>query len=234
MRRARSARSACPTSPRRRWRCLTAHLPFPLASTPAGILAAGHRRRMSDGILDQAMALGLWPSWRGRPLGGGRLGSSRRPEARGCSRGGTGRQGQAAESGVSRAAVAYSWIMAHPARPDPHRRHPDPRPHCRNPGRLQAALDPCRLVSTSSTASRGERPCHDPPALRDQLVLRPLRRRLRVPRRARPEARNRAGSIAATSCCKPRAGGLRQHPAAVRLRTRHRYHGLRPLPSGRC
>lgn len=94
---------------------LQRYLSFPLAS---------HQPEFSplvtaplfDGVLDQAMAEDMAVlAW--SPLGGGRLGESG-PD------GGGGRVAQllderAAEAGVSRAAAAYAWIMAHPSRPVP-------------------------------------------------------------------------------------------------------------------
>lgn len=70
---------------------------------------------LSDGILDQAMARGMTVlAW--SPLGQGRLGKpvDARSEAAAKML-----DVKADAFGVSRAAVAYSWIMAHPARPIP-------------------------------------------------------------------------------------------------------------------
>ena len=94
---------------------LAAHLPFRLAAiqpefSPLAI------EPISDGVLDQAMQMGLGVlAW--SPLGQGRLGALA-PE---------GRAGAvaavldtlAADHGVSRTAMAYAWILAHPARPIP-------------------------------------------------------------------------------------------------------------------
>ena len=94
---------------------LAAHLPFRLAAiqpefSPLAI------EPISDGVLDQAMQMGLGVlAW--SPLGQGRLGAPA-PE---------GRAGAvaavldtlAADHGVSRTAMAYAWILAHPARPIP-------------------------------------------------------------------------------------------------------------------
>lgn len=96
-------------------RALQAHLPFPLASTQPEFspLAIGP---LADGVLDHAMEAGLGVmAW--SPLGGGRLG--------GAGEDTRGREviaaldAVAAREGVSRTAVAYAWIMAHPARPIP-------------------------------------------------------------------------------------------------------------------
>lgn len=88
---------------------LQAHLPFPLAC---------HQPEFSpfataplwDGMLDQAMARDMTVlAW--SPLGGGRIADdgavTRLLDAK------------ASETGVSRSAAAYAWIMAHPARPIP-------------------------------------------------------------------------------------------------------------------
>ena len=93
---------------------LQAFLPVPVVSTqpefsPLAIAP------LTDGVMDQAMAKGMAVlAW--SPLGGGRLGAPAEP-----------REVAVAEAldevaerfGVSRAAAAYSWIMAHPARPIP-------------------------------------------------------------------------------------------------------------------
>jgi predicted oxidoreductase len=68
-----------------------------------------------DGVLDQAMAMGLTVlAW--SPLGGGRLGDPQDDRTRAVAEA---LDAKAAETGVSRAAAAYSWIMAHPSRPIP-------------------------------------------------------------------------------------------------------------------
>jgi predicted oxidoreductase len=92
-------------------RALCALLPFPLASiqpefSPLAI------EPISDGVLDQAMELGLGVlAW--SPLGGGRL-ADPGDEARAARVAGALDQVALAQ-GVSREAVAYAWIMAHPA-----------------------------------------------------------------------------------------------------------------------
>ena len=70
---------------------------------------------LSDGVMDQAIARGMAVlAW--SPLGGGRLGDP--PDAR--TRAIAAALDKTSEAyGVSRAAAAYSWIMAHPARPIP-------------------------------------------------------------------------------------------------------------------
>ena len=94
---------------------LVAHLPFKLATIQPEFSALVIEP-VSDGVLDQAMQLGLGVlAW--SPLGQGRLAVDA-PE---------GRPGQVAavldslatDHGVSRTAMAYAWIMAHPARPIP-------------------------------------------------------------------------------------------------------------------
>jgi predicted oxidoreductase len=93
---------------------LQAHLEFPLASiqpefSPLAI------DPLSDGVLDQAMALGLTVlAW--SPLGGGRLGA---PATDQEIRVAAALDVVAEASGVSRAVAAYAWIMAHPAQPIP-------------------------------------------------------------------------------------------------------------------
>ncbi len=96
-------------------RALAAHMSFPLASMQPEFspLSIGP---LSDGLLDLAQELSLAVlAW--SPLGGGRLG-------------GTGADKRsrdviaaldvvAARENVSRTAVVYAWIMAHPARPVP-------------------------------------------------------------------------------------------------------------------
>ncbi len=70
---------------------------------------------LTNGVLDQAMARRMTVlAW--SPLGQGRLGDPK--DARSKAVAAT-LDVKAAESGVSRAAAAYSWIMAHPARPIP-------------------------------------------------------------------------------------------------------------------
>jgi predicted oxidoreductase len=70
---------------------------------------------LTNGILDQAIAKGMAVlAW--SPLGGGRLGDPRDDRSRAVTKV---LDAKAAESGVSRVAAAYSWIMAHPSRPIP-------------------------------------------------------------------------------------------------------------------
>ena len=93
---------------------LTAHLSAPVVSTqpefsPLAIAP------LFDGVLDQAMGMGMTVlAW--SPLGGGRLGDPKDDRAHAVAKA---LDAKAAEAQVSRAAAAYSWIMAHPARPIP-------------------------------------------------------------------------------------------------------------------
>jgi predicted oxidoreductase len=94
---------------------LQKYLPFPLAS---------HQPEFSplttaplfNGVFDQAlmnnMAVLAWS-----PFGGGRLGGG--GTAPGSARVAELLDARATEAGVSRAAAAYAWIMAHPTRPIP-------------------------------------------------------------------------------------------------------------------
>jgi predicted oxidoreductase len=93
---------------------LAAHLPLPIVSTqpefsPLAIAP------LTNGVLDQAIARSMTVlAW--SPLGGGRLGDPQDNRTRAVA--GL-LDAKAAEAGVSRAAAAYSWIMAHPARSIP-------------------------------------------------------------------------------------------------------------------
>ena len=93
---------------------LAAHLPLPVVScqpefSPLAI------EPLTNGIFDQALARGMAVlAW--SPLGGGRLGNPADERARAVAQA---LDAKAAASGASRAAAAYSWIMAHPARPIP-------------------------------------------------------------------------------------------------------------------
>ena len=93
---------------------LAAHLPLPLVSAqpefaPLAVAA------LSDGVLDQAIARGMAVlAW--SPLGGGRLANPADARMRAVA---SALDAKAEAAGVSRAAAAYSWIMAHPARPIP-------------------------------------------------------------------------------------------------------------------
>lgn len=68
-----------------------------------------------DGLLDQSMERGMgFLAW--SPLGGGRLGDPADDRTRAVA---ALLDAKGAEYGVSRAAAACSWVMAHPARPVP-------------------------------------------------------------------------------------------------------------------
>jgi predicted oxidoreductase len=95
---------------------LQAYLPFPIAAiqievSPLVIEA------FSDGRLDQAMELKMAVlAW--SPLAQGRLGDSDAADERALAvRAALDIIAQ--EKGVSRAVVAYAWLMAHPSRPIP-------------------------------------------------------------------------------------------------------------------
>lgn len=93
---------------------LAAHLALPIVSTqpefsPLAIAP------LSDGTLDQALAKNMTVlAW--SPLGGGRIADPKDARAKAVAEA----LDKTAEAfGVSRAAAAYSWVMAHPARPIP-------------------------------------------------------------------------------------------------------------------
>jgi predicted oxidoreductase len=96
-------------------RALAAHLPFTLAALQPEFSAATIAP-ITDGVLDLAMELGLTVlAW--SPLGGGRLagaGSDDRTRATIAIL-----DRIAARENAPRSAIAYAWIMAHPARPIP-------------------------------------------------------------------------------------------------------------------
>jgi predicted oxidoreductase len=93
---------------------LQAHLSAPIVSlqpefSPLAI------EPLSDGVLDQALARGMAVlAW--SPLGGGRVADPSDERSRAVV---AALDSQAEAFDVSRAAAAYSWIMAHPARPIP-------------------------------------------------------------------------------------------------------------------
>jgi predicted oxidoreductase len=96
-------------------RALAAHVPFPLASIQPEFspLAIGP---IGDGVLDQAMEMDLGVlAW--SPLAGGRLGDEGADARASVVR--QALDALAAPRGVGREAIAYAWIMAHPARPVP-------------------------------------------------------------------------------------------------------------------
>ncbi len=94
---------------------LRSFLPFPIASQQPEFSPLA-TAPLFDGVLDQAMQLGMAVlAW--SPLGGGRLGSGD-GDVRAV-RVAALLDTKAESAGVARAAAAYSWIMAHPARPIP-------------------------------------------------------------------------------------------------------------------
>jgi predicted oxidoreductase len=94
---------------------LQAHLDFPLASIQPEFSALAIEP-LSDGVLDQALERDLAVlAW--SPLGGGRLaGEGKDDRARAVIKA---LDVVARDQGVARVAVAYAWIMAHPAKPIP-------------------------------------------------------------------------------------------------------------------
>ena len=93
---------------------LAAHSAVPIVSIQPEFspLAFGP---LFDGVLDQAMTRGMTVlAW--SPLGGGRLGDPRDERSAAVAKA---LDEKAQAYGVSRAAAAYSWIMAHPSRPIP-------------------------------------------------------------------------------------------------------------------
>ena len=93
---------------------LCAHAQFPVVShqvefSPLSIAP------LSNGVFDQAISLGMTVlAW--SPFGGGRLDAPADHRAQAVA---DSLDLKATEFGVSRAAAAYSWIMAHPALPIP-------------------------------------------------------------------------------------------------------------------
>ena len=95
-------------------RALAAFLDVPLASIQPEFSPLA-LDPIEGGLLDLAMEMDLAVlAW--SPLGGGRIGA---PEDERSRRVAAVLDREATAAGVSRAAVAYSWIMAHPARPIP-------------------------------------------------------------------------------------------------------------------
>ena len=93
---------------------LAAHLALPIVSTQPEFSPLAIEP-LTNGVMDQAIAKRMTVlAW--SPLGGGRLGNPKEPKARAVA---ALLDAKAASVGVSRAAAAYSWIMAHPARPIP-------------------------------------------------------------------------------------------------------------------
>jgi predicted oxidoreductase len=105
---------------------------------------------IENGELDQAIAMDLAVlAW--SPLGGGRIGEPTSLREQNVA---AALSGVAAAHGVSRTAAAYSWIMAHPARPIP-------IVGSQNPARISEAADVFKIQWTRAdwynvlTAARG-------------------------------------------------------------------------------
>lgn len=92
---------------------------------------------IENGELDQAIAMDLAVlAW--SPLGGGRIGDPSNEREQNVA---ATLSGVAAAHGVSRTAAAYSWIMAHPARPIP-------IIGSQNPARIAEAADAFKIIWT--------------------------------------------------------------------------------------
>ena len=92
---------------------------------------------IENGELDQAIAMDLAVlAW--SPLGGGRIGDPTNPREQAVA---AALSGVAAKHGVSRTTAAYSWIMAHPARPIP-------IVGSQNPARIAEAADAFKVQWT--------------------------------------------------------------------------------------
>lgn len=95
---------------------LTSYLEVPLASIQPEFSALA-TRPLFDGTFDQAMQMGLAVlAW--SPLGQGRLGAQAPADPRAAAAAAA-MDRIAAEQGVTRTAVAYAFVGAHPARPIP-------------------------------------------------------------------------------------------------------------------
>lgn len=131
-------------------RALAAHCPVPLVSHQPEFSPL-HLEALTDGVFDHAletdMAVLAWS-----PLGGGRLGDP--ADARGL-RVAAALDAHGAAFGVGRAAVVYSWIMAHPVRAIP-------IVGTQNPARIAAIADSYTVTWTRGqwydvlVAARGE------------------------------------------------------------------------------
>ncbi len=119
---------------------LQAHLPFALASLQPEFSALAIAP-LADGILDKAMRDGCAVlAW--SPLAQGRLGVGAAPaDAPRAAAVIAALDTVAARAGVVRTAVAYAWIMAHPARPIP-------LIGSQNPQRIRAAAAALRVALT--------------------------------------------------------------------------------------
>ncbi len=131
---------------------LSAHLPFALASTQPEFSALAIAP-VSDGVLDQAMQIGMGVlAW--SPLGGGRLaGQTDDPRVGAVA---TALDAIATRQGVSRASVAYAWIMAHPSGAIPIVGSQQPERIAQSVEALKVTLSRAEWYAVL-TASRGER-----------------------------------------------------------------------------
>lgn len=132
-------------------RALAALIDLPLASIQPEFSPLA-LEPMTDGLLDLAMERDLAVlAW--SPLGGGRLGTPQDDRARAVA---AALDTVANAAGVSRAAAAYAWIMAHPARPIP-------IVGTQNAARIAELADAYKVRFTRATwydvlvASRGEK-----------------------------------------------------------------------------
>ena len=123
--------------------------PVPIVSTQPE-LSALRVEPIENGELDQAMAMNMAVlAW--SPLGGGRIGDPTNQREQNVA---AALSGVAAAHSVSRTAAAYSWIMAHPARPIP-------IVGSQNPARISEAADAFKVQWTRAdwysvlVASRG-------------------------------------------------------------------------------
>lgn len=130
---------------------LASFLSVPLASQQPQFSAL-HLDPLTDGLLDRVMRDGAAAlAW--SPLGGGRIAEPATPREHAVA---AALDRKAEEAGVSRAAAAYAWIMAHPARPIP-------IVGTQDAGRIAAIAEVYRVRWTRAqwyevlVASRGER-----------------------------------------------------------------------------
>jgi len=131
---------------------LRAHLPFELASTQPEFSALTIAP-ISDGVLDQAMQHGMAVmAW--SPLGGGRLGGA--SDDKRVQTVATALDEIAERQGVSRASVAYAWIMAHPSGAIPIVGSQQPDRIAQSVEALKVSLSRAEWYAVL-TASRGER-----------------------------------------------------------------------------
>lgn len=146
---------------------LAAYLDLPVVSNQIE-LSPLEITPFTNGLTDQALARRMTVmAW--SPLGGGRLGDPKDERGLAVAKA---LDAKAAEAGVSRAAAAYSWIMAHPSRPIP-------LVGTQSVARIAEIPDAFKPKWTRAdwyavlVAAMGA-PCHEPSALRSQLVLSPV------------------------------------------------------------